>query len=389
VTKLGLSGLLQEFYRVVKEIAITSAFNVKDSKTLRKLEVGELVEVLECGKEDIGLPRIRCRALSDLKEGWVTEKGNQGTIFLEKAAKPYFCCEEEFALTSTYESCGLEMRKVAPGEVLEVLEGPRKESALETQRVRGKAQKDGKMGWVTLKDAAGNAQLELTSMLVCKASIAITTTFDIGQGKALRKLDVGETLEIVEAPQEDPARSLTRVKAKARSDGKEGYVTMKGNQGTAYVEETTRHYRCNKSTPLEMRFPSGSQTIRTVEDGEFFEVLEGPKVETKQGANRVRGRVLGDASMGWFTLSKKNVQPWSPHYICKAAIELDKDHASGSAEPVRKLEVNEVLEALDCPSRDKETGLLRVKLRSQQDNAVGFATIKGEKQIFLEPVFVE
>jgi len=387
LTKLGLQGIMQEYYRVVKEIAITTAFNVKDSKTLRKLEVGELVQILESGKEDIGLPRLRCRALTDLKEGWVTEKGNQGTLFLEKVAKPYFYCQDEIILSKAFESHSAELRKMQPGEVLEVFEGPRKEPPVEVMRARGKAQKDGKMGWVTFKDAGGEL-FELTSFLTCKQSIAITTTFDIAAGKALRKLDVGELLEIIEAPKEDSARSLTRVKVRARNDANEGYVTMKGNQGTAYVEEASKLYKCVRSTPFELRYASGSQAIRTLEQGEAFEVSEGPKAETKQGANRVRGKVLSDNSAGWFTLSKKNVQPWSPHYMCKTTVNLEKDvDTSDSAESVCSVEMQEVLEALECPVRDK-AGVMRVKLRSPAGN-VGFATIKNEKQVFLEPVFVE
>jgi len=387
VSKMGLQGLLQDYYRVVKEIAITTAFNVKDSKTQRKLDVGELVEILESGKEDIGLPRLRCRALTDLKEGWVTEKGNQGTLFLEKVAKPYFCCQDEIILTKTYESHGPELRKMQPGEVLEVFEGPRKEAAVEVQRVRGKAQKDGKSGWVTFKDAGGEL-LELTSFLVCKQSIAITTTFNIAEGKALRKLDVGELLEVVEESKEDTVRSLTRVKVRARNDGSEGYVTMKGNQGTAYVEEASKLYKCVRSCPFELRFISGSTPIRTLEQGEAFEVTEGPKAETKQGANRVRGRALSDNSEGWFTLSKRNVQPWSPHYMCKTAVQLENDmETSDLQESVCSVETGEVLEALECPVRDTK-GVMRVKLRSPSGK-VGFATIKSEKQVLLEPVFVE
>jgi len=290
-------------------------------------------------------------------------------------------------LTNIYESHGPELRKLQPGEVLEVFEGPRKEAAVEVQRVKGTAQKDGKLGWVTFKDAGGEL-LQMTSYLACKQSIAITTTFDISAGKALRKLDVGELLETVEDPKEDIARSLTRVKVRARNDGIEGFVTMKGNQGTAYVEEASKLYKCVRSTPFEMRFVSGSNPIRMLEEGEAFEVTEGPKAETKQGANRVRGRVLGDSAEGWFTLSKRNVQPWSPHYMCKTTVNLESDvETSDSAESVCFVEMGEVLEALECPVRDKN-GVMRVKLRSPSGK-VGFTTIKNEKEVFLEPVFVE
>merc|ERR1712151_1476873 len=123
------------------------------------------------------------------------------------------------------------------------------------------------MGWLTSKDADGNANVENKKLLVCKQSIAITTTFDIAEGKAIRKLEVGETLEILEEQKQDTARNLTRVKTKAKNDGKEGWVTVKGNQGTAYVEETDKHYICKHSVALDQKFETGSANIRTIEEG--------------------------------------------------------------------------------------------------------------------------
>merc|ERR1719491_94299 len=89
--------MTQCYYKCAKDVALTTSFDVKESKTTRKLLVGELIEVLESKKGDdaIGLQRVRCRALSDLKEGWATLTGNQGTAFMEKCSKPYYCCEEE------------------------------------------------------------------------------------------------------------------------------------------------------------------------------------------------------------------------------------------------------------------------------------------------------
>lgn len=157
--KMGLSKLvvlemLQEYHRCVKEIAITTAFAVKDGKTLRKLGVGELLEVLEPEKTDpvVGLTRVRCRAVLDNKDGWVTVRGNQGTSFLEKSTKPYFCCQEPTSLQSAFESGSSDVGEIEKGEVMEILEGPRKEPPVEIERMRGRAANDGKSGWVTLKD---------------------------------------------------------------------------------------------------------------------------------------------------------------------------------------------------------------------------------------------
>lgn len=383
ISKLTMKEMSQSYHRVVKAIAITSAFHVKDSKTLRKLDEGEFVEVLETGKEDIGLPRVRCRALIDHKEGWVTEKGNQGSTFLEATGKPYLCCQEMTSLTEGFESTTKKIRHTNLGEVFEVIEGPRKEPPVEVQRIKGKSSKDGSVGWTTLGDASGkNKNFEGTKVLICKSSIAITNSFDISTGKAIRKLDVGEVLSIIEEPKSDATRSLLRVKIKSQKDEKEGWVTMKGNQGTAYVEETTKHYKCIKSSDLEASFASGGALVRALEEGETFEVLEGPKAETKQSANRVRGRNLSDGTEGWFTFTKKNMQFWSPSYKCRSPVDLCDDAECSKVQ--RKLEAGERLEALEPPTLCND--VVTICLRAESDGAVGFATIKAQGTVFLDPV---
>jgi len=85
-------SMLQRYFKCVKEIAITSEFDIKVSTTLRKIEAREFVEVLEGPKSDdsLGVMRIRAKALSDGQTGWITAKGNQGTPFLEECLKPCY-----------------------------------------------------------------------------------------------------------------------------------------------------------------------------------------------------------------------------------------------------------------------------------------------------------
>jgi len=394
VTRLTLLELLQEFKRCVKDIAITTAFEVKDSKTLRKLAVGELIEVLEADRADKdGIARVRCRALSDQKEGWATLRGNQGTAYMVKAAKPYYWCQEDVVLQSAFASSSSEqseVRKLQAGEVVEVLEGPRKEPDVELQRVKVKAKKDGKSGWATLTDPQGTELLEPSKLLVCRQSIAITTNFDIAAGKAIRKLDVGETLEVLEGPSEDGKRSLSRFRARASLDGKEGWVTMRGNQGTAYTEESENLRVCKRSLPLEGRLAGGSPLVRRLEVGEVVEVIEGPKSNTKEGVDRLRGRSLADSAEGWLTLSGGSLLRWSPQYKCTQTTVLNDKLDIKQAKTLRKLEVGELIEALETPVPEKAAGVMRVRMRAEKDGALGFATVSGNRgTVFLKPVLDE
>jgi len=386
VSKLSLLSMLKEYQKCVKDIAITSAFDLKTSKTARKLHIGEIVEVLEAGKVDeaSGLERIKCCAIEDGLTGYVSIRGNMGASFLAKCAKPYLCCMEEAQLHSGFESSSPETRAVKPGEVFELLQGPKKEPPLETQRVRGKACKDGKMGFVTFKGVDGSSPFEPAKLFICKQSIALTTELDIAVGKPLRKLELGELIEVIEEATEDTKRALLRAKVKAKKDGKEGFITVKGNQGTTYMDESEKHFVLKKSISLDKGFMTGSPVHRMLEEGEVFEITDSPKTERKEGAERVKGRNLADGTEGWFTKTAVNFQPWSMRYVCSQPTALN-DTLNLSSKASRKLEADEVLEALDTPVL--ESNVLRVRVKAEKDGLVGFASIRGNAgTAFLEPL---
>eukprot|EP00927_Polykrikos_kofoidii_P033786 TRINITY_DN2862_c0_g2_i1.p1 TRINITY_DN2862_c0_g2~~TRINITY_DN2862_c0_g2_i1.p1 ORF type:complete len:884 (-),score=211.54 TRINITY_DN2862_c0_g2_i1:94-2532(-) len=376
--KVTVLDMVQEHMKCVKEIAVTTDFDVKDSKTIRKLAAGETVEILEASAIDssVGLSRVKCRALSDAVTGWVTLRGNQGTPFLEKGSKPYACCEQEVPLNSCFETNSEELRKIRPGEVFELIEGPRKEPPQPIQRVRGKAKKDGKVGYVTVEDSSG-ANLELTSLMSCKQSIAITSTFSISQGKAIRKLAVGETLETLEPEKLDEERSLFRIKARATLDGQEGYVTVKGNQGTAFVEPDKYLYICKSAVPIEARAVAGSATVRMLEEGELFEAADSPTKDTKDGPNRAKGRSVSDGTEGWFTVGGKKMTPWSPTCKCTVSTSLQDGLGIADSKLLRKLEPGELLQALSTPVKEATTNLLRVRVLAHKDGKVGYASTRS------------
>eukprot|EP00927_Polykrikos_kofoidii_P001028 TRINITY_DN10374_c0_g1_i1.p1 TRINITY_DN10374_c0_g1~~TRINITY_DN10374_c0_g1_i1.p1 ORF type:complete len:1956 (-),score=521.59 TRINITY_DN10374_c0_g1_i1:151-5910(-) len=303
LTKVEFLEVIQEYQRCVKEIAITSKEMIKESKTLRKLAVGEMVEIVDPEKKDAqGMWRARCRAVTDGVEGWVTTRGNQGTNFLEKCSKPYYTCQQEVPFHSAFESSSSEIRKLRLNEVLEVLEGPRKEAASETQRMRCKAQSDGKSGWVTMKEKK-DVFFDLDNSLVSTQSIPLTSSSDLTDSQEVRKLDVGETVVVLEQEAEDSTSGLWRAKVRATRDNQEGWITVKDNQGTSFAEPNTKLYTCRRSTPMETRLASGSSAVRALEVGETVELLEGPKNDSKDVVERIKGRTVDDGTVGWFTPS--------------------------------------------------------------------------------------
>lgn len=387
--------MLERYYKCVKDIAITSDFDIKTSNTLRKIEVGEVVEVLEGPKRDesLGLMRVRARALSDGKVGWITGKGNQGTPFLQETSKPSYFVVKALALQEGFaseESAGL--RELQAHEVLEVLEGPRKEVVGNAVRARGKATSDGASGWFTVKSRQGETLAEPgKSIYRCTQSIAITDGLHIKECQVLRKVEKGEGLLMLEGPADDETAGVSRIRARAMKDGLEGWVTTKGNAGSTYAEESRRTLTILRSAPLQSGFASdGSATVRTLAEGEILEVLDGPREERCEPAVRLRCRAVADGRVGWVTLASDNLRPWSPVYRCVNGTVLGDALSVSASKPVRRLEPEEELELIEGPRHEADVSVLRIKCKATKDGAVGWATIAGNQgKPFLEPAAAE
>lgn len=157
--------IMRLYYKVVKETAMTASLSIKDSKTLRKLEINEVVEVLQGPtKEDsVDVMRIQAKVLKDGTEGWITIMGNQGTVFLKEGGG-LLKVVRETTLTDSFEfedvndaSQNLRdaMRKVKEGELLEVYEWPRKDEKSGFMRMKARVRGDSAVGWVTTIGSQG------------------------------------------------------------------------------------------------------------------------------------------------------------------------------------------------------------------------------------------
>lgn len=165
-------NLVRVFMKVSKDTVVTGGLSIKESKTMRRLEVGEVVECLEGPRQEdtVKVPRIRVKVMKDNIEGWVTMAGNQGTKFLEVGGS-IFKVVAETILTETF--------------------------ALDGSGAKASTRR--------LKDTT-------------------------------RKLKVGETVEVREWPKKEEQSGLMRMKCRTKSDGITGFVTTVGNQGTVYLE---------------------------------------------------------------------------------------------------------------------------------------------------------
>jgi len=385
LTRMTLLSQFQKYYRCIKEIAMTTAFAIKDGKPLRKLAVGEIVEILgedTQDTEDTNSPMLRCnvRSLTDGLEGWATVKGNQGTIFLVAHTKPMYLLNSEVHAHPDFEGTQPSTGRISSGSLVELLEGPRNGAPRQVQRAQFKVQQGSNetKGWLALEDGSGVTLMEKAKIHICRQVIAVTPELNIKQGKSSRKLSIGEMVEVLNEPQD--YNGLPRVQVRAKLDGLEGWVTVKGNQGTSFIEASDNFYICSRPQPLEEE--SGRvramSNINEVHAGDLVELVAGPQTETRPGVSTMRGRCLQTGIEGWFAASETVASLWVPHYVCRERTDLQTSLEASSSK-LRELMVNEELMALSVPEKEATVGVTRVHVRADHDGQMGYATVQDTR----------
>jgi len=314
----GFAKALQEFFSCIKPTAITEKLSIEGSATLRKLEQGEVFEVLEGPSEDAAskVSRVRGRALKDGVTGWVSVRSNHGVTFLKPTEKPFLRVAKETVMHKQFDTASPEVTKLQQDEVLELLEGPREEAVGSEVILKGSVSTDGAVGWITLKDAKGTIFASLSkSLYVCKSTIAMTDNFDIRACKVVRKVDIGEALEMIggQSEKEDSKIEIKRLQFRAMRDGKEGWVTLKGNQGTVFAEASKTHYIVAKDLDLREGVAKDSTVIRQLKAGEAFEGKEEPQEEKPDAKLGVCTRALSNSKQGWILFTPGPNAPLRPH----------------------------------------------------------------------------
>merc|ERR1712190_461550 len=123
----------------------------------------------------------------------------------------------------------------------------------------------------------------------------MTDVFDIKKCNVVRKVDIGEALEVVGGQQkQDSDVDISRVKLRATRDGKEGWVTLKGNQGTEFVKKRAEHYVANQDINVRQGSGRDSAVVRQLKKGEVFEGKQAPKEEKPEAKFGVKVRAFED-----------------------------------------------------------------------------------------------
>jgi len=118
------------------------------------------VEIVEGPRNESMEPavRVKGRALADGTVGWIALRPDS-----VRAWTAYYKCAQTAGLHKNQSLAEDEtIRQVAVGEVVELLEGPTALGEGDEKRIcmRGRAEKDGAVGWVIIRDAKGKLLFE-------------------------------------------------------------------------------------------------------------------------------------------------------------------------------------------------------------------------------------
>lgn len=161
-------------------------------------------------------------------------------VFL-RIVKAYYKVVKETPMTEKLEVNGSQtVHQLKVGEILEMLEGPEKETSLKVFRARGKVVGDenDKEGWVTIAGNQGTIFLQEGGHLwkVLRQSELSETMEDTQPKAGVRKVKEGEVLEVLTWPRKDEESGLMRLRVRAKMDGVIGWMTQISKDGTVIAD---------------------------------------------------------------------------------------------------------------------------------------------------------
>jgi hypothetical protein len=83
-----LKGVLLPTYTCITPIALSDGLEITKSRIIRTVQAGEKLEGLAVPAQDTGTKLLRVQVRVGDNDGWVTIRGNQGTVFIQQDKKP-------------------------------------------------------------------------------------------------------------------------------------------------------------------------------------------------------------------------------------------------------------------------------------------------------------
>lgn len=132
----------------------------------------------------------------------------------------------------------------------------------------------------------------------------LSDNLQIEQSSQIRRMDVGEVIEVHRGPTLDTSVNVYRVFGRCIRDGINGWATIAGNTGVTFLMPGGRIFTVKVSIPLtqDLKDTEGEKLVRMIGEGEVLEVLEWARTSRSAlGVTRIRARAQLDNAVGWAT----------------------------------------------------------------------------------------
>jgi len=132
----------------------------------------------------------------------------------------------------------------------------------------------------------------------------LSDNLQIEQSAQIRRMDVGEVIEVHRGPSLDPSVSVYRVFGRCIRDGVNGWATIAGNTGVTFLMPGGRIFTVKAQVPLtqDLKDVEGLNMVRLLKEGEVLEVLEWARTSRSAlGVTRIRVMAQLDSACGWAT----------------------------------------------------------------------------------------
>jgi len=203
----------------------------------------------------------------------------------------------------SFDSASAELSVITDGEIFELLEGPKETTLAAEVHCNGfvGVGKENKFGWIMLSDSAGVQYASTsTNFYKCIGATALTDGHDIQKSTPLRKIDVGEILEVAETDEKPSGDTSVaqRIYVKAAKDGKLGWATVQGSRGTVFLEPEAQ-YKVERAVSLRAAQSMDSKILLALEPGMVFKPAGAPKESKPQVVVGLRVCSQDGLRSGW------------------------------------------------------------------------------------------
>jgi len=222
-----------KLYTVKAAVALTDGTDINNCNVVRKVAEGELFEIEGDPVEEGGIFRVEGVAKKDGAKGWLTSKGNAGTVYAEPAGKCY-TVTKEVELQKNFKSVDVKneaVRMLEVGEELLVTEGPKDEKVPPEVRVKVRAFRDAAVGWMSRKQGFVKAWTPNYKVL---EKVPMHSARVVEGATEVRELQKGDAVELLEGPVSE-GKAL-RIRCCTSTDRVVGWVTLTDEEGKRFLE---------------------------------------------------------------------------------------------------------------------------------------------------------